>query len=103
MNLSIAQFTFGLHAGGQERVVADLATAFHSRGHKSLVCSVMFEGQLADELESINIPVQCLKLKKSYDLRGLFPVLRYLKENRVDVVISHGTIGSLIPRIAAVI
>ena len=54
MNLSIAQFTFGLHAGGQERVVADLATAFHSRGHKSLVCSVMFEGQLADELESIN-------------------------------------------------
>jgi glycosyltransferase involved in cell wall biosynthesis len=102
VRLTIAQFTFGLQLAGQERVVVDLARAFNKKGYKSLVCTTMFGGELVQELELSNIPFQSLYLKKSYDPRALIPVMRYLKNNRVDVVITHGTSGSLIPRIAAI-
>lgn len=103
MSLTIAQFTFGLHLAGQERVVVDLAKAFQRKSHRSLVCTTMFGGELVQELELSNIPFQSLGLKKSYDPMALIPVMRYLKNNRVDVVITHGTRSSLIPRIAAIL
>lgn len=103
MRLTIAQFTFGLQLAGQERVVVDLAKTFQKQGHKSLVCTTMFGGELAQELESSNIPFHCLALKKSYDPRALVPVMRYLKHNKVDAVITHGNSGCLIPRVAAIL
>lgn len=103
MRLTITQFTFGLQLAGQERVVVDLAKAFHQKGHKSLVCTTQFEGELVKELESSGILFQCLGLRRSYDPRALTPVMRYLKDNKVDVVITHGNSGCLIPRIAAIL
>jgi glycosyltransferase involved in cell wall biosynthesis len=84
-------------------VVVDLAKAFHRAGHHSLVCTTMFGGELVQELELSGIPFQCLGLKKSYDLRALLPVMNYLKENKIDAVITHGSSGCLIPRIASVL
>lgn len=101
MSLTIAQFTFGLQLAGQERVVVDLAKAFQRRGHRSLVCTTMFGGQLVGELEETNIPFYCLNLRKSYDPRALVSVVRYLRDNDVDVVITHGVSGCLIPRLGA--
>ncbi len=101
MRLTIAQFTFDLQLAGQQRVVADLAKAFHKEGHRSLVCTTQFGGELVAELESSNVPFHCLGLKKSYAPRALIPVMRYLRDNKVDVVITHGNSGCLIPRIAA--
>jgi len=103
MRLTIAQFTFGLQLAGQERVVVDLAKAFHEKGHRSLVCTTLFRGELAEELESYGIPFKCLDLKKSYDPRALLPVIYYLKDNKVDAVITHGNSGCLIPRISAIL
>lgn len=103
MRLSIAQFAFGLQLAGQERVVVDLAKAFHKTGHKSLVCTTQFGGELVQELKLMKIPFRCLNLKKSYDLRAVIPVVRYLKDNRTNVVITHGNSGCLIPRIAAIL
>jgi len=102
VKLTIAQFTFGLQLAGQERVVVDLAKAFHKAGQSSLVCTTLFGGDLVQELEASGITFKCLGLKKSYDPRSLLPVIRYLKDNRVDVVITHGNSGSSIPRIAAI-
>jgi glycosyltransferase involved in cell wall biosynthesis len=103
MSLSIAQFTFGLGSGGQERVVVDLAKAFLSQGHRSLVCTTMARGPLESELIAHGIPVDCLNLKVSYDPRGILPGIRYIIKNKVDVTIIHGTIGTLIPRLSSVL
>lgn len=103
MSLTIAQFTFGLQLAGQERVVVDLAKAFQKQGHRSLVCTTLFGGELVKELDQTGVPFQTLGLKKSYDPRALIRVMRYLKDNRVNVVMTHGTSGSLIPRVAAVL
>lgn len=101
MQLTIAQFTFGLHLAGQERVVTDLAKAFKYRGHRSLVCTTQTGGELVQELDEAGVPFNCLDLRLSYDPRGLLKAVPYLKNNRVDVVITHGMSGCLVPRIAA--
>jgi glycosyltransferase involved in cell wall biosynthesis len=103
LKLTIAQFTFGLQLAGQERVVVDLAKEFHKKDYRSLVCTTMFRGELVQELEFAEIPFKCLGLKKSYDPRAIFPLKHYLRENNVDVVITHGSSGCLIPRLAAII
>jgi glycosyltransferase involved in cell wall biosynthesis len=102
MNLNIAQFTFGLELAGQERVVVDLAKAFRERGCNSLVCTTLFGGQLANELEAASLPFKCLGLRKSYAPHAIVSVMRYLRENSIDAVITHGSSGCLVPRIAAI-
>lgn len=103
MNLTIAQFTFGLKFGGQERVVVDLSKAFHYKGHRSIVCTTQFGGELVQELQATGVDFHCFSLKRSYDLRALLPVMHYMKHNKVNVVITHGMSGCLVPRLAAVI
>lgn len=103
MQLTIAQFTFGMNLAGQERVVVDLAKAFRNKGHNSLVCTILFGGELVNELESAQISYHCLGFKKSFYLRVLAKAMHYLKENKVNVVITHGTYSNLMTRIAAII
>lgn len=90
MTLTIAQVVSSLHLAGQERVVVDLAKAFRARGHRSMVCSTDVGGELVGELESSDIPCSCLSAGKMYDPRSFIKVMRYLRDNRVDVVITHG-------------
>lgn len=102
MTFTIAQFTFGMGLAGQERVVVDLAKKFRGLGHKSIVCTTLFGGELERELEQCDIPFRCLKLRRSYDPRAIMPLVRYLKANNVHAVITHGSSGCLIPRLAAI-
>jgi glycosyltransferase involved in cell wall biosynthesis len=102
MRLSIAQFASSLGFGGQERVIVDLAKAFHREGHKSLVCTTAFAGELVSELELSNIPFCCFELKKSYSPFNVISVVHYLKKDKVNVVITHGNYR-FIPRIASII
>ena len=103
MTFTIAQFTFGMGLAGQERVVVDLAKKFRELGHRSIVCTTLFGGELEGELEKCDITFQCLKLRRSYDPRAIMPLVRYLKVKGVDVVITHGSSGCLIPRLAAIL
>jgi glycosyltransferase involved in cell wall biosynthesis len=103
LSLNIAQFTFGLELAGQERVVVDLAKSFRDRGCKSLVCTTLFGGDLTEELEAAKLPFKTLGLKKSYAPHAIVTVMRYLRENRIDAVITHGSSGCLVPRIAAIL
>lgn len=102
MKLTIAQFISSLHLAGQERVVVDLAKAFKEKGHRSLVCSTKIGGELVKELESAEIAFQCLGLKNNYNPMSIIKVIRYLKDNRVDAVITHGNYR-LISRASAIL
>ncbi|NJD57600.1 MAG: glycosyltransferase [Nitrospirae bacterium] len=102
MNVTIAQIVSSLHLAGQERVVVDLAKAFKVRGHRSMVCSTDVGGELVGELESSDIPCSCLRASSVYDPRSFIKVVRYLKDNRGDVVITHGNYR-VIARTAAIL
>lgn len=103
MNLNIVQFTWGLKIAGLERVVVDLAKGFHEIGHKSMVYTTLKEGDLVHELRQVGINCKCFGLKKSYNFFGLVPIVSDLKSNRINVIITHGTSGSWVPRIAAIL
>lgn len=103
IKLTIAQFAWGLTIGGMEQVVISLAKEFHKRGHRSLVCTTRTEGALANDLKRSGIPLRCFGMKTSFNLKALVSILRYLKNNKVNVIITHSFYGNLIPRIAAVI
>lgn len=103
MNFTIAQFNADLHLAGQQRVVVDLAKGFKRRGHLPLVCTTLSEGELVREVVTEGIIFKHFNLTKNYDIRALIPIIRYLNHNKVDVVITHGFYGSLIPRISAIL
>jgi glycosyltransferase involved in cell wall biosynthesis len=67
-----------------------------------LVCSTKIGGELVKELESSGISFQCLGLKKNYNPMSFVKVMRYLKNNKVDVVITHGNYR-LISRTSAIL
>lgn len=96
------QFTWGLEIGGQERVVVDLAKAFHNLGFRSAVATTLLKGELTEELESHEIPFHCFASHKSYNLSLLLNVVSYLQEFQPDVVITHGVSGSIVPKLAAI-
>ncbi len=100
--LTIVQFTWGLRLGGQERVVVDLAKAFQAASYNSMVATTQFEGELAQELRHSGIDVFCFGLKKSYNPFGLPRIINYLKNNHVNVIISHGRSGCLLPKLAGI-
>ena len=100
MSLTIAQFTADLNRAGQQRVVVDLAKGFRSKGHRSLVCTTLSDGELEEELKPAGIGYRRFNLSKNYDLRAVVPIMKYLREQKIDVVITHGFYGSFIPRVS---
>jgi glycosyltransferase involved in cell wall biosynthesis len=103
MKLTIAQFAWGLTLGGMEQVIISLAKEFHKKGHNSSVCTTITEGMLLNKYKDSGLPFHFFGLKTSYDLRALVSVIRYLKNNKVNVIITHGLYGNFIPRIAAIL
>lgn len=103
MSLIIAQFNADLHRAGQQRVVVDLAKGFERRGHRSVVCTTLSEGELVQELRKEGITFNHFHLRKNYDIRAIVPILRYLDHQKVDAVITHGFYGSFIPRISVLL
>ena len=103
MKLTIIQFTWGLKAAGKERVVVDLAKAFHDLGHKSLVCTLLPEMALANELQKADVIFKCFGLKRTYDLSGLRLIINYIRKINPHAVIIHGASGTLLPRIAVIL
>lgn len=102
MSLTIVQFTADLHRAGQQRVVVDLARGIRERGHRSIVCTTLSGGELEEELVSAGIAFRNFDLPKNYDIRGIRPVMTYLKRQRADAVITHAFYGSFVPRISAI-
>lgn len=88
---------------GKERVVVDLAKGFHEIGHRSVVCTTLREGELANELRNAEITCKCFRVGKSYNFLAIPSIVSYLRNNHIDVVVTHGTSGSWLARIAAIL
>lgn len=81
----ITIFLPSLRGGGAERVMVILANGLAARGHKVDLVLAKAEGPyLTDVLEAVRI----IDLAAPRVLRGLLPLMRYLRQERPDVMLS---------------
>lgn len=86
VRLSVAQVLPALHGGGVERGTLEIARALAQRGHRSIVISA--GGRLVPELlsaggEHLTWP---LGVKSPLTLRWVWPLRRWLAEQRIDIL-----------------
>lgn len=90
--MKILHVVESLNRGGLERVVIDLASLQHSKGHDIRILCIMEKGQLAKSLEKIGISVVCSEKPILGTFRAL-NVIRFLaKDFKPDVIHTHNPI-----------
>lgn len=94
----IAIFIPSLRGGGAERVMLTLANAFAAQGHKVDLVLVRAEGPYLPEVsEAVNI----IDLGASRVLRSLWPLSRYLQQEKPDAMLSalnHANVIAILAR-----
>ena len=91
MNLpGIMQLTDTLDAGGAERVAVNLANLLPQQRYRSYLCATRREGPLA-ELVNPAVGKICLERTRRFDLAGLGRLIRFIKENQIQVLHAHST------------
>lgn len=91
MNLpGILQMTDTLEAGGAERVAVNLANLLSRQKYRSYLCATRREGPLAELIEPA-VGKICLERKRRVDLAGLRRLLRFIKDNHIQVLHAHST------------
>lgn len=98
---SICFLTTGLHPGGAERQIVDLAKELKRRTWSVSVISMLPKGVLAQELEDCSIPVKSLEMLAGRpDPRALFRLRRLVREQSPDLIHSHMVHANLLARVA---
>jgi glycosyltransferase involved in cell wall biosynthesis len=92
-----------LPIGGAERMLLGVLRNLDATRFDSIVCCIQDRGELADEVESLGIPVRALGLMQrgGFDQR-VIPALRHLiREQKVELLHSHLYHANLYGRLAA--
>ena len=101
--INILHLITRLPIGGAERMLLGVLHNLDSNQFNSVVCCIQDRGELADEVESIGVPVISLGLMKKgrYD-RSIVPILRnIMNEHHINVIHTHLYHANLYGRIAA--
>ena len=89
----IALFLPSLRGGGAERVMVLLANGFAARGHRVDLVLARAEGPYLDEVAA---GVRIVDLARSRVLTSLWPLVRYLRRERPDAMLSAMTHANVI-------
>lgn len=85
--------------GGQARHVYDLATGMFNHGHDvSVACR---HPQLLNALHSAQVPCHQLPFYTGFDVVSMRSLYRLIKDNRYDIVHTHGVRAGVLGRLAA--
>jgi len=85
----VAHLVLTLNTGGLERLVCDLARQ-RSQELEPIVCCLDSRGHLAASLEAAGIAVDVVARKPGLDPGLVFRLARWLRQNRVEVLHTHG-------------
>jgi glycosyltransferase involved in cell wall biosynthesis len=91
-----------LHCGGAERLLADLLPSLARQGVEAQVACLNDRGPLFDELSRQGIPTHFIGRRRGLDLAGVWRLRRLLREQKIDVLNTHGLSAALWGRLAAV-
>lgn len=93
----IAVFLPSLEGGGAERISVDLVRGLAQRGHEVDLVLASARGPF---LANVPKDVQVVDLKSSRTLKALFPLGRYLKREKADVLLSALTHANVVALLA---
>lgn len=99
-HFTIVQMVPELNCGGVEQVTVELSSELARQGHRSIVLSS--GGQILEELrrngvEHFTFPIRA---KSPLTLRAVWPIRRFLLEERVDIVHAHSRIPAWVAHLA---
>ena len=87
--MNVAHVIIGLTMGGAEKIVVDLcAKSVEDKEVSMYVVSITDAMDRKPDLEALNIPLHCLRVKKNVSsvLKGIRQLRQYLREKEVDVI-----------------
>lgn len=104
--MRIVELLNTLEVGGTERMAVDLSIALRDRGHHVSVMCLRGEGPLADRLRLADIEVISLGKRDGPDVRALSRLIKWVKQNRIDIVHTHNPLvhhyGAVAGRVSGV-
>lgn len=86
---NVLAVTDTLDNGGAERVAVDIANSLDRDRHRVLFCATRQDGPLHDRLRP-DVVVEVLNRRATWDLAGLLRFARFVREQEIDVVHTHG-------------
>jgi glycosyltransferase involved in cell wall biosynthesis len=90
-----------LHFGGAERLLGDLLPCLAAQGVDAQVACLNDRGPLFDELSRRGIPAHFIGRRPGLDLAAFWRLRGLLREQRIDVLNTHGLSAALWGRLAA--
>jgi glycosyltransferase involved in cell wall biosynthesis len=90
--LRVLMLVDSLLPGGAERLVATLATRLDRTRFRTAVCvsrTMPKHSPLIDDLRAARVPILSLDRSSRRSLRAWWPLVRYLRRERVDILHSH--------------
>ena len=79
-----------LIAAGAERMAVNIANGLSSAGVESFLCATHSGGPL-EEFVNTDVKLFILGKKSSHDLKALFRLRKYLRQNKIDIIHAHSS------------
>ncbi len=102
MRKQVLHVIYSLFRGGAEKHIETIATA-PSTKYRHLVCSLTSGDELVDSMRSAGIPVFLLGKKFRGDPGVMLPLVRLIRDQRVDIIHLHNTSGTFWGTLAAIL
>jgi glycosyltransferase involved in cell wall biosynthesis len=99
--IRVLQLCASLTAGGAERLIHGLARTLDRRHFTVHVCALSVVGGNAfqQEFDRDNIPVYVVGARKMFDPRMYIKLIRYIRENNIQIIHTHLTNADFVGRI----
>ena len=97
--MKVLQLAYKSNITGGEKVLLQLCDALSSASH-SIHCCCPERGELTDALEERSIEYSVIPFSKTYDLNADSKIVRLIKEQRIELLHSHGMLVNILGRLA---
>jgi glycosyltransferase involved in cell wall biosynthesis len=99
----IAYVIDGLSMGGAERLMVPILKHLSRANFDACVCALQSKdgNPMADEIRALGLPVNCLDIKHLRDWNALPRLIKYLKENDVELVHTQLEFANILGNISA--
>jgi glycosyltransferase involved in cell wall biosynthesis len=88
--MRVLQLIDSLEAGGAERMAVSLANALIDKAERSYLCTTRIEGPLKESLHH-DVGYIFLSKKRTFDLKALFRLRKFVKKNGIQFIHAHTT------------
>ncbi|MNS17676.1 hypothetical protein D3C72_493560 [compost metagenome] len=88
--MKILQLIDSLEAGGAERMAVNYANSLGSRIEFSALAATRKEGPLKERLNE-NVSYLFLERKRTFDLKAVSKLKKFIKEQQIQIIHAHGT------------